>query len=137
MDAFTTISAIDAKQQSVDNAVALVRALTANLRAGMKIDAIKTMRTHTECGLKEAKDLVEALIEVGQNYHRANNDFYGVKRERVVLVRNEDTWEPPCRYSSFPSEAMDYARERANDSYTSEVLVAEVIGKTTKVFKEC
>ena len=115
--------------------------LTAHLRAGSKVATIKTLRTLTGLGLKEAMDIVNAvqaaydtqLADAGPDAY--SPPAFADDAAHYVVVRSTSDGDYVTHFKGEydnRQEAMSYARDRVE---RSDVHVARVIAVTKRTLE--
>lgn len=97
------------------------------MRRGEKINAIKMLRAITDGGLKECKDVVEALMPfvpfVPEQAPYVPNGF-------ILVSRSNGAWEYTVSKYDTAEAAVDVANELLGQHDDTELFVAKVTHKT-------
>jgi hypothetical protein len=113
-----------------DRARNLLNALLGDLKRAEKISAIKTARSATGLGLKEAKDLVEGLIAAGREFPRYHTHEPSSTKFRVVGTR----YGEPVDFGTYSwlTDAVAAANDLVTDDANTDVEVVQVMTKLVR-----
>lgn len=112
-----------------------MRDVIANIRKSHMIEATKAFRSIFGCGLKEAKDAVEAIRDAMP----VTNDAADTKPKQYIVARRPDQWGTDYYVDEFDNSAFAMSSALDKVSGNEDVIVAEIIARaevvTTKTMK--